>query len=81
MRDVLFLPFPPRRLWRLIRIGAAGHDRADFFPKFLLDLALPLRSATILHCVVQERSDRLGFIRAVLQRDRGDAQEMALIDA
>ena len=68
--------FPPGRFGRLIGIGAAGHDLAHVFPEYLFDLALPRRAAAILHRIVEQRADRLGFIRAVFHGNRSHSQKM-----
>ena len=74
--DVVFLPLAPGRLRGLVAIGAAGDNRPDFFAENLLDLLLAFRTAAILHRVVQQRADRLIFVRAILQRDRGHPEQM-----
>jgi hypothetical protein len=69
-------PFQPRRLWRLVRVGATINDPGDLITKFFPDIAQSFRAAAIFHRIVEKRADRLGFIRAVFQRDGGDAEDM-----
>src|SRR4029453_6677358 len=76
MHDVIFFSLPPSWLRRLKGVGAAFDYSRHLFPEFTLDITQPFRAATILHCIMQQRSDRFCFIRAVLQCDRGDPEDM-----
>ena len=76
VRDVFLLSLPPGRFWRLIRVGAASHDLANFLPEYLFDLALPRRAAAILHRIVQQSANRLRFVCAVFHRNRRHSQKM-----
>ena len=76
MLDVSAFSFQPRRLWRLVSIGATVNDSGDVIAKFFPNIAQSFRAAAILNRVVKKRGDRFGFIPAVLQRDVSDAKNM-----
>src|SRR4029453_3897061 len=76
MRDVIFFSFPPWWLRRLEGVGAAFDYSRHLFSESTLDITQPFRAATIFYCIVQERRDRFCLIRAVLQCDRGDPEDM-----
>src|SRR5205809_6837475 len=76
MGDVGFLPFSPWRLWRLIGIGTTIHDFGNGIAELFPDLDQPFRAPTIFHDIVQERADGFRFVAAVLERDRGHAENM-----
>ncbi len=73
MLEVSSFSFQPRRLWRLIGVGATVNDPPDIIAKFFPDIAQSLRATAIFHRVMKQRADRFGFIRAVLKRDGSDA--------
>jgi hypothetical protein len=74
--DVSSLSFQPWRLWRLMGIGATINDSGDIIAKFFSNIAQSFRAAAIFHRIMKKRADRFGFIRAVLERDSGDAKDM-----
>src|SRR4030095_12498695 len=76
MRDVIFFSFPPWRLRRLEGVGAAFDYSRHLFTEFALDTPHPLPAATIFHRIMQQRPDRFRLIRAVLQCNRGDSEDM-----
>jgi hypothetical protein len=76
MRNVIFFTLSPWRLRRLEGVGAAFDYSRHLFPEFTLDITQPFRAATIFHCIVQQPRDRFCLIRAVLQYDRGDPEDM-----
>jgi hypothetical protein len=76
MRDVILFSFTPWRFRRLLRIGAAFDYFRHLFSKFTLDITQPFRAAAIFHGIMQQRRDGFCLIRAVLQCDRGDAEDM-----
>src|SRR6266852_5172715 len=76
MLEVSTFSFRPRRLWRLIGVGATVNDPADIIAKFFPDIAQSLRATAIFHRIMKQRADRFGFIRAVLKRDGSDAKNM-----
>lgn len=76
MRDVIFFSFPPWWLGRLQGVGAAFDYSRYLFSELTLDITQPFRAAMIFHCVMQQRPDRFCLIRAVLQCDRGDPEDM-----
>src|SRR4029453_13830115 len=73
---ISLLSFQPRRLWRLVCVGAALHDSRDVLAKLSLDITQSFRAATILNRVMQQGRDRFRFVRAVLHRDRGHTEDM-----
>jgi hypothetical protein len=76
MFDVSAFSFQPRRLWRLVCVGATINDPRDVIAKFLPDIAQSFRAAAIFHGIVKKRANRFGFIRTVLQRDSRGAKDM-----
>ena len=76
MLDVSAFAFQPRRLWRLICVGASINDFGHIIAKLLPDIAQSFRATAIFHRIVKQRADRVGFIRAVLKRDRSHAKNM-----
>src|SRR6266568_4358409 len=76
MLDVSSFSLQPRRLWRLIRIGAAINDPRYVIAKFFPDIAQSVRAAAIFHRIMKQRADCFGFARAVLKRDRSHAKNM-----
>ena len=77
MRDVIFFSFTPWRFRRLLRIGAALDYFRHLFSKFTLDITQPFRAAAIFHRIMQQGRDGFCLIRAVLQCDRGDPEDMS----
>src|SRR5436190_2259185 len=76
MIDVSTFSFQPRRLWRLVRVGASINDPGDVIAKFLPDIAQSFRATAIFHRIMEQRADCFGFIRAVLKRDSSHAKNM-----
>jgi len=76
MLDVGAFSFQPRRLWRLVCVGASINDSGDVIAKFLADIAQSFRATAIFDRIMKQRADRFGFIRAVLEYDGGDAKNM-----
>src|SRR5262245_2087815 len=76
MFDVIAFAFQPRRLWRLVRVRASINDPGDVIAKLLPDIAQSFRATAVFHGVVKQRTDRFGFIRAVLKSDRSHAKNM-----
>ena len=74
--DKRLLPLPPRRFWRLGRVGAAidnldnplAEPAADFLPRS--------QAALVLDGVVQERGDRFILIPAMLHDHGGHGQQV-----
>ena len=76
MLEVSSFPFQPRRLWRLIGIGATINDPGDIITKFFPDIAQSFRATAIFHRIMKKRADRFGLIRAVLKRESSDTEDM-----
>ena len=76
MRDVIFFSFPPWRLRHLEGVGAAFDYSRHLFAEFTLDITQPFRAAAIFHRIMQQRCDRFCLIRAVLQCNRSDPEDM-----
>src|SRR5215510_5638350 len=76
MLDVSAFPFQPRWLGRLICVRASVNDLGCGLAKFLPNIAQSLFATAIFNCIMKQRADRFGFIRAVLKRDGGDAKDM-----
>ena len=77
MSDIIFLSLQPRRLRFLVGIGATIDNLGDRFSEFFLDIAQSLFAAAIFDRIMQQRSDRFGFIGAIFHRDRAHAQNMS----
>ena len=58
MRDIGFFSRKPRRLWKLVRVGATINDRGHTFAKALLNLLSHYRSALVFDHVVEQSGDR-----------------------
>ena len=76
MLNVRAFSFQPRRLWRLVCVGASIDDSCDVIAKFFPDIAQSLRATAIFHRIMEQRADCFGFIRAVLKRDGSHAKNM-----
>ena len=76
MLDVRALSFQPRRLWRLVCVGASINDLGDVVAKFVPDIARSFRATAIFHRIMKQRADSFGLIRAVLERDGSHAKNM-----
>ena len=76
MVDVAAFSLQPRRLWRLVCVGASINDPGDIVAKFLPDIAQSFRATAIFHRIMKQRANRFGFIRAVLECDGGYAKNM-----
>src|SRR5438067_137191 len=76
MLDVSSFSFQPRRLRRLVRIGATINDARNFIAKCFADIAQSFGAAAIFHGIVKKGADRFVFIRSVLERDRSDTKNM-----
>src|SRR6266516_1828902 len=70
------LPIQPRRLWRLIAIGATINYPRHILAKFFADIAQSFRATAIFHRVMKKRADPFGLIPAVLKRDSSDPKNM-----
>ena len=76
MVDVSAFAFQPRRLRRLVRVGASINDPGDILAKFFPDIAQSFRATAIFHRIMKQRADRFSLIRAVLKRDGSHAKNM-----
>ena len=76
MLNVRAFSFQPRRLWRLVCVGASINDPGNIVAKFLPDIAQSFRATAVFHGIMKQRADRFGFVRAVLKRDGSHAKDM-----
>src|SRR6476620_5077593 len=76
MLNIRAFSFQPRRLWRLVCVGASINDPGDIVAKFLPDIAQALRATAIFHRIMKQRANRFSLIRAVLKRDGSHAKNM-----
>ena len=76
VRDVRLLALSPRRLRRLVGVGARLHDVGDAAAEELTDAPECPVAALVLDGVVQQRGDRLVLVAAVLEDERRDAHEV-----
>ena len=76
MLNVRAFSFQPRRLWCLVCVGASIDDPGDVIAKFFPDIPQSFRATAIFHRIMEQRADRFGLIRAVLERDGGHAKNM-----
>src|SRR4029077_12442854 len=68
--------FQPRRLWRLICVGASINDFGDVIAEFLPDIAQPFGAAAIFNRVMKQRANCFNFIRAIFERNGTHAENM-----
>ena len=82
VRQIGFLPGTPGCLNRLIAgqgVRAGRHQISDAVTKALPDISQPGYASLVLGGVVEERSDDLLLVAAVLEHERRDREEVAHI--
>ena len=77
MRHVILFPLQPWWLAFRQAIGAAFDDLCDLRPELPVNVEQSFFSARIFDGIMEQGSDRLGFIRAVLQGDCGYAKNVS----
>ena len=74
--DILTLPFVPIGFRRDVCVSASLDDRRHALTEPTTDLSETALATCILHGVVQQGRDRFILVRAVLQGDASDRQQV-----